>query len=297
MKGLFINCIPGQCSIYESGLDVYTILNQKFDIDYTQTRNPGYVGIYDYAIVNYNLQINRGLTKKTLQIKTIGLNFEMMPNNPFSAGPDEFDALCIPDPTMNYFRADVFSFPRPIINYFPQRIKSAIPVIGFHGFVTAGKPIEPIVNAINKEFDVAKVKLHCPFATHVPNSHITTVDYCNCLKSLLKPSIQVEIEHNYFSKIELINWVATCDLMVYHYYRNMSGLAATIDQCICAGTPVSVSDCSTFRHVHAYSGAYPKVPLIDAMNNLDSVKKMREDWSEVKFQQRFEQVLNFLQHC
>ena len=147
--------------------------------------------------------------------------------------------------------------------------------------------------AINKEFKKGEVivKLNFPIATYVPNSKKATSQYINEITQTLNNGIAVIITHNYYSKKGLLNWVASCDLMMYHYHRDMAGLCATTDQAISAETPVSVSSCNTFRHMHPYTSHYPVVDLRTSMSRTSDVKRMKQEWCEDNFRSKFYEVL------
>ena len=93
---------------------------------------------------------------------------ETLPNDPFVFCPsDDFDAYCALDPTMDIADKRVYAFPRPL--EIPSREiiyrETSVPVIGSFGFATPGKGFELVVDAVNREFEEAVVRINIPPGT------------------------------------------------------------------------------------------------------------------------------------
>ena len=84
------------------------------------------------------------------------------------------------------------------------------------------------------------------------------------------------------------------DLNVFFYYRGMAGLAAVTDQAISSQKPMLVTEDNTFRHIHKYMGAYPRVGLKEALTMNEPVINMYNDWHPRHFANKFERILNLL---
>jgi hypothetical protein len=299
LNGLFVNSDAASCSIFETNLDIYNILVKKFNLDYMETTSPKVVEIktkiksYDYLIVNYHYTVNPHMIKQNLSnlnIPVIGFYLEILENN-INTNLNFFDSLCLPDPTIPQTNK-IFPFPRPILDFEPIKEKHEKSIIGYNGFVTPGKPLDSFVNAIKNEFtnDEIIIKLNFPAATYVPNTLKITTSYINQIKSKL-PNYEIIATMHYFTKNELLCWIASCDLMMYHYHRNMAGLSATTDQAISAETPISITNCNTFRHLHPYVGYYPQISLKESLEQKEHIKKIKKDWCEDNFRNKFVEVL------
>ena len=220
---------------------------------------------------------------------------EVAPNDPFIMCPDnDFDIYVVLDPTVKVKNKKVYSFPRPLekIDFELPVIYNEIPVIGTFGFSTKGKGFEKVVEAVNKEFEKAIIKINIPYGDFVPKSEEYAKFLGNNCKQLAKDGIEVIVTHDFLSKNELIKWCASNTLNCFLYDRNMPGLAATTDQAIVSGRPLSVSDNNTFRHITAYLPPYPKFSLIDSIEkSIPVIKQIQNDWQSENFMKKFDEVI------
>lgn len=302
MRGLFINCKKSKDSIYESGLMVYNTLrlSNKYLLDYTEiTENENIISTgYNFYFFNYHHHTMRWLDTrfiKELPGLKVTMVLEILPNDPFVLSPENrFDAYVVLDPTLKHRNKSAFAFPRPLekIDNVPAYIEKDIPVIGTFGFSTKGKGFHHVVEAVNKEFEKAIVRINIPFGTYVPDSEKYAAFLANLCKEKAKPGIEVVVTHDYMDKEELIKWCSENTLNCFLYDRDVPGLAATTDQAIISDRPLSVSENNTFRHILEYITPYPKMSLKESIeNSLSNVRKMAEDWLPENFAKRFEYVL------
>ena len=305
IKGLFINNTKAQDSIYESGLMVFNCLklSDKYIFDYVEV-SIGNCTIplgYDFYFFNYHPStmywLDTGKLKKIPGI-IITMILEVLPNDPFVMCPDNhFNGYCVLDPSLKTKNKSVFAFPRPleIVTCLPNSQENEIPVIGSFGFATKGKGFQHVVEAVNKEFDRAVVKINMPYGDFVPHSKEYATYIGNLCKKKAKEGIQVIITHDYMEKRALIDWCARNTLNCFLYDRNLPGLSATTDQAIVSGRPLSVSQNDTFRHILAYLQPYPNVSLRQSIRESTlSVKQMQKDWSPEVFSIKFEEMLAVL---
>ena len=303
LAGLFINCVEAQDSIFESGKMAYECLlgSGQFSLDY-QALTPENTAIptkYDFYLFNYHLVTMSYLDvvaiRKSLPGVKITLVLEVAPNNPFVyCSPEDFDAYCVLDPTLKATAENVFVFPRPLEPPLENNAYQAgeIPVIGSFGFATQGKGFEHVVDAVNREFERALIRINIPFATYADESHNYARQLAEMCQQRAKPGVQVVVTHDYMSKRELIKWCQQNTLNCFLYDRNMPGLAATTDQAVASGRPLIVSKNNTFRHIQSYIKPFPYQSLQEAIANTETaVQQMQQDWSAENFRQRFEQVL------
>jgi len=301
LSGLFLNTPRANCSIHESGKMCYDclVLSKLYNIDYKEIdENNRSISLdYDFYIFNYHEVTMAWLDTKFVK-KLPGLKativLEVLPNNPFVRCPKgHFDAYIVLDPTLQVMDANVFSFPRPLEAANPklEYIKKEIPEIGTFGFATKGKGFDKVIDAVNKEFDRAVIKINIPKCEHVPD--ILYNQLHEHLKSYpTKTGVKVVVTNHFFNKEQLIEWCAQNTLNVFLYNRDMSGLSATTDQAITSGRPLSVSTDNTFRHIHKYLIPYPFQSLHQSIqNSAEIVLQIQKDWSPINFAIKFEKVL------
>ncbi len=232
---------------------------------------------------------------KKLPGPVITMILEVLPGDPFVMCPDNhFDGYCVLDPTLKSHNKKIFAFPRPLdlLPDIGEFVESDIPVIGSFGFATKGKGFQHVVDAVNKEFDKAIVRINIPFGDFVPESEKYAHYLGEVCRSKAKHGVEVVISHDYMSKTELIKWCGQNTLNCFLYDRNLPGLAATTDQAITSGRPLSISENDTFRHILSYIPPYPKISLKESISkSIPWVKQMQHDWSPANFALRFEGML------
>lgn len=302
LNGLFINTEKAICSIHESGLMVFNCIKDSsvYTLDYTELKKDNLTlpASYDFYLFNYHFSTTGWLDTKSIR-KLPGLKgtiiLEVSPNDPFIyCSPFDFDFYCVLDPSMTFKHKKVFIFPRPLDDYKGKLSTKGndIPVIGSFGFATKGKGFEHVVEAVNKEFEKALIRINIPHGTYTDPSHDFARELAQKCKSIAKKGIDVLITHEFMSKDELIFWCSENTLNCFLYDRNMPGLAATTDQAITSERPLSISDNSTFRHITTYLQPYPKQSLKDSiLKSAPIVKRMKEDWSTASFRHLFENLL------
>lgn len=308
-KCLFVNTAKANCSIYESGKMSYEslLLSDRYILDYLELdETVDFIPHkYDFYVFNYH---HNPLTMGWLDMEVVRqlpgfkatLVLEILPNDPFILCPkDVFDAYLALDPTMNVADKRVYAFPRPL--EVPQKItpysKPDIPIIGSFGFATPEKGFELVVEAVNKEFDEAIVRINIPSGTYAKDEGESYADYLSQLcKQTAKKGVQVIVTHDYMTKEELIEWCAQNTLNCFMYTRKIPGLSATTDQAISSGRPLIVSQADTFRHIHTYTKPYPLQSLKEAIaTSQQQVLKIQKDWHPKNFALKFEKVLEDFQ--
>jgi hypothetical protein len=302
-KGLFINSPKAKDSIFESGWMVYNCLKDctTFQLDYIEIdiNNRSVSKDYNFYFLNYHPVTMGWLDTRSLR-KNLGfvltLVLEVAPNDPFVLCPSRhFDAYCVLDPTLKIKNKKVYPFPRPLeeINFVLPTANNEIPVIGSFGFATKGKGFENVVEAVNKEFNTAIIKINIPYGDFVPESKSYAEHLKNKCIAKAKPGIEVKVTHDFMDKDELIKWCANNTLNCFLYDRDMPGLAATTDQAIVSERPLSISANETFRHITQYLPPYPSYSLKDSINKSGPIiKQIKKEWSRENFANQFEFVLD-----
>lgn len=301
-RGLFINNKKAKDSIYESGYMVYQCLklSDQYVLDYREVDidDRAIETGYDFYFFNYHPVTMGWLQTRPLK-KTLGfvitMILEVAPGDAFVFCPERhFSLYCALDPTIKSTQKNLYAFPRPLekVDFVLPEAANAIPVIGTFGFATRGKGFQHVVEAVNKEFDRAIVKVNIPYGNFVADSKEYAMFLSNLCKEKAKPGIDVQVTHDFMHKDELIRWCASNTLNCFLYDRNMPGLAATTDQAIVSGRPLSVSDNDTFRHITQYLPPYPGFSLKDSISkSTPMVQAMQKDWAPARFTERFEKIL------
>ena len=189
-------------------------LSSQYQLDYIEisinqrTLSPG----YDFYFFNYHPStmawMDTSALKKKLSL-VITIVLEVFPNDPFVMCPDNhFHGYCVLDPTIKIRNKKVFAFPRPleVVNDVASYHEKDIPVIGSFGFATKGKGFHHVVEAVNKEFDKAIVRINIPYGDFVPDSQNNAKFLADVCRKKAKQGIDVIVTHNYMDKKELINW-------------------------------------------------------------------------------------------
>ncbi len=306
-SGLFINCPEAQDSIFESGKMVFQCLqdSDKFLLDYIEVdiENRSVPANYDFYLFNYHIVTMTWLDTKRLRKSLPGLKMtivlEVSPNDPFVlCSPDDFDAYCVLDPTLNIKQRNVFAFPRPLETTEKQFTyeHNEIPVIGSFGFATQGKGFNHVIDAINREFECAVVKINIPYSTYDNESGKYAEQLGQMCRARAKSGIEIIVTHDFMSKPDLIKWCSQNAINCFLYDRNQPGLAATTDQAISSGRPLITSKNNTFRHIQKFIKPFPYQTLRSAIEtSQQKVEQIQKEWSPEKFREKFEEVLNSFQ--
>lgn len=307
LSGLFINCPEARDSIFESGKMVFQCLvnSDEYSLDYIEIDEKSHTisAGHDFYIFNYHMVTMSWLDTRSIKALLPGIKMtivlEVSPNDPFVyCSPDDFDAYLVLDPTLKSSRKNVYSFPRPlevVSNLLPYMVKD-VPVIGSFGFATEGKGFEHVIDAVNKEFDKAVVRINIPYASYADASRNYAKQLAQMCKERAKNGIEVIVTHDFMSKLDLIEWCGQNTLNCFLYDRNMPGLAATTDQAITSGRPLIISKNDTFRHIEEFIEPYPQQTLKEAIENTPrKVEKIQREWSPKKFRERFEKMLDNFQ--
>jgi len=323
-RGAFINTADASCSIFESGKMVYSCLQQSadFEIDYfalddielTQfikekkiKRHEDQFGIdtknYDFWVFNWHFITMAPHVPNDVIRALPGPKFsiilELEPDNPLAfIPPHVFDGFIALDPTAPLV-GNIYPFPRPLdgAHREPNGRSSGIPIIGSFGYGTPGKGFGLLVEAVNREFTKAIVRINVPPGTYTASmDKIHLQDYPSYLAELCrriaKPGITVEFTHKFMSQDELVGWCAANDLNCFMYTRRQAGLAATTDQAILSGRPLVTSSNDTFRHIHKFIPPYPITGLREAIETTTPlVRLMQNDWSKAAFGNAFQKML------
>ena len=325
-RGLFLNTAKANCSIFESGRMVYECirLSERYTLDYltldmfdTQVfaekgiirltngiaDSEAYPADYDFWVFNWHFITMAPMIPVHVPRILPGVKFavvlELAPGDPLTLiSSDAFDGYIALEPNLKR-TASIFPFPRPLEGEPRRPAKSTDPrrppIIGSFGFGTPGKGFELLVEAVNREFEQATVRVNIPPGTYTANT-IQAGEYAahieRVCRQIAKPGVEVEFTRNFLAPEEVIDWCGGNDLNCFMYTRKQPGLSATTDQAILSGRPLLTLGNDTFRHIHPYIPPYPEISLKAAMaTTTEAVLRMQREWAKDRFRQTFEEML------
>lgn len=322
LKGVFVNTADAQCSIYESGRMIFNNLKESdlYHVDYFSIDDFDIAAFdqsgrfrradgsgealyeYDFYVFNWHFItmapfIDPASISKLPRPK-FTVVIELAPNDPLQLVPKGvFDGYLSLEPSADS-ALGIFTFPRPLEGdpWTGPLVKNEIPVIGSFGFGTPGKGFELLVEAVNREFERAIVRVNIPRGTYVATDSHHKQDYPRYIESICKkiakPGIEVRFTFDFMRRESLVSWCAENDLNCFMYTRAQPGLSATTDQAITSGRPLLTLSNDTFRHIHRYIPPYPTVGLRQAISTTaPQVAKIQRDWSREAFRDVFHQML------
>jgi len=314
VRGLFLNSPAAQCSIHESGIMVYNVIkNVPFiEWDYKNLseklldESQSIQEKYSFVLFNYHPSTAPWLcidSIKTIKCLKINIVLETLPDDIYALCPrNVFDVHMAIDPTINDSGKKIYGMPRPISNASAPKVEkyseSSIIRIGTFGFATPGKGFERVVDAVNREFQQAEIRINIPcaefadFATEKLHKTKYATYLIDNMKMIAKPGVQIIATDDFMTQDELVKWCQKNDINIFLYERDQPGLSATTDQAIASGKPLLVSDNSTFRHIHQFLRPYPfwtiKKTLTDS---IPAMQKMQLAWNEEEFNKKFKKIL------
>ena len=217
--------------------------------------------------------------------------------------------LCHEEPAtllFNYFINDPIQrgpigFPlntRPIFeNLKLEYVENEIPVIGSFGFGFDLKGFDHLCETVNREFDEAIIKLNITFSHYSdPNGADSMRISEICRKKITKENIKLEIDHNFKTTEEILNFLASNDINVFLYNINhsRSGFSSVIDYAMSVKRPIAITRSNMFRHIYDTN---PSICIEN--NNLKQIMKngsgvldiYREKWSNENLIKEYEYII------
>jgi len=197
---------------------------------------------HDFWVFNWHFNTMGPFLDKERVRKLPGRKFaivlEVEPWDPLAFAPrDVFDGFLVLDPSVAPTEK-VFPFPRPL----EQGLESShhpireIPIIGSFGYGTPGKGFELLVEAVNREFEKAVIRINVPSGTYTSATDVIhRQDYAKHLasicKRIAKPGIEIQFTQDFMSPEELVKWCAENDLNCFLYTRRQSRKGPIVLKC------------------------------------------------------------------
>ena len=202
---------------------------------------------------------------KEYKVPQLGIMHEVTQQVADEATQEMFDYHLCPDPTLVENNPYVYKTPRLIPPYLNYQWNPDIVTIGSFGFGLGDKGFERLVSLVQEEFEEARIRLHMPFNDFVDkegqNFALATAERCRSLVS--KSGIQLDINHEFLTKQELFDFLASNTLNAFFYDTNKHrGISSTPWICACGCRDRSRSQkCGMFRHVYS---ARPSICIEDS---------------------------------
>lgn len=306
---LIISHKDQQCGIYQYGVNIARALHhsKKYDFIYYECDNKWElneaVKIYRPSAIIYNYYIytmswlNSWITH-SYPIPQLGIMHEVFQKEADTATNKLFDYHLCPDPTLIERNPITFKTPRLIPDYINTKPIPEIPTIGSFGFGSGDKGFESLIKRVQNEFDRADIHILMPFndILDCEGTKFTLDTAEQCRKEVYKSGINLHISHEFLSKNELLDFLAsnTANAFLYDIHR-YKGISSTIEYALAVHRPVIINKCGMFRHIF---NTKPSICIEDA-----SIKKIISDgitpllpfyneWTQNKFIQRYEQIID-----
>ncbi|MBU8920995.1 MAG: hypothetical protein KOO63_04040 [Bacteroidales bacterium] len=203
------------------------------------------------AVVIYNYHVSTlGWVREYFSIRSsVSPKHVAIHHEPHQPLPTWMDAAISQNP-IEPETATQFSVGR-ILHPFNQDVpKNDIPVIGTFGFGMAGKGFDRLVTKVCEEFDVARIRMHIPFAHFGDASGVQAKAWATrAAEALTKPDVMLEVNHYWLSTEELLSFLAGNDLNAFLYDNMDRGIASVLDFALSVPRPLVITSSLMFQHV------------------------------------------------
>ncbi len=208
-----------------------------------------------------------------------------------------FDYSIAADPTLRTTNADFFATGRLIPAYRPQTRAPSRTTVGSFGFATPGKNFKQLVAMVNAQFDDCAIRLHIP-PSHFcdPTGEAARAIAAECREQITKPGISLEIGHDFFTREELIEFLAGNSLNAFLYTEQGGrGISSAVDFALSAGRPIALSRTSMFRHLTEVTPSPfvedSTLPEILA-HGFSPFQRFRDAWTAGAIRERYDLIVD-----
>lgn len=236
MKVLFITRNSERCGVADYGRRLFSILQPAMDITLLESDGNSPVNYegYDVALYNYHHATLPNVDCFNRNIKHVALFHEAFMN-------------ITPDVTIPIAR-----IARPLIgHYYAEKALNRIPVIGSFGFGFPDKNFPGIARMVSEQFGAAKLRLNIPFAEFGDNDGtMARNEAIKCQQVVQGTNVTLEINHNFLSQTELLEWNRANDLNVFLYSESHGrGISSATDYALSVRRPIAISRSEMFKHL------------------------------------------------
>jgi hypothetical protein len=297
-----------QCGIHEYGLNIVAALEKstRYSFAYAECSNEiqlrwAVAQTRPSAIIyNYYPDTMPWLTSEMTtryKVPSLGVMHEVTQEKADRATQEMFDYRLCPDPTLVENNPNVFKTRRLIPTYYSRESVPDVVTIGSFGFGFGDKGFERLIETVRQEFDEAKIVLNLPF-NDVVSSQLQQRAMAKIKEAgarISKPGIELVITHDFLSKTQLLDFLASNTLNAFFYDTNKyQGISSTIEHALAVRRPMAITKCGMFRHV---SSANPSICIEDSSlkriitNGIAPLEPFYDEWSEPNFILDYERIL------
>jgi hypothetical protein len=312
---LFISHSQKQCGVHEFGKNIAEALRNSTRYNFTYVECSGIPQLYQVVathqpvaiIYNYHPSTMPWLTRKVIhtfrlplnrkiKVPQIGIQHEVTQQWADRIDNTLFDYHIGPDPTLLLKNPIVFKTGRLIVEYPNHFPVPEVPVIGSFGFATANKGFEELVGAVQKDYDKAIIRFNIPSADFGDKEGSNARKIADdCRRLIVKPGIELKITHDFFSRSQLMEFLASNTVNVFLYQDKQGrGLSSTIDYALGVDRPLVVSDSVMFRHLHNLepSIVYGRNTIRQIVENgIAPLVKLKEEWNARNLVWEYERIV------
>ena len=310
---LVVSHAEKQCGIHQYGLNIVAALEKssRYSFAYAECSNEKHLRravaetMPSAIIYNYYPATMPWLTSQMIrrhEVPSLGIMHEVTQEAADTATQEMFDYHLCPDPTLVENNPNVFKTRRLIPTYPGQVSAPEIVTIGSFGFGFGDKGFERLIETVQDEFDEARIALHLPLNGVISSEfqERTLASIKKSVERISKPGIELVISHDFLSKSQLLDFLASNTLNAFFYDTNKHlGISSTIEHALAVRRPMAITKCGMFRHVYS---ANPSICIEESSltqiieNGVTPLEPFYEEWSEANFILDYERILNEVFH-
>ncbi|BCM90841.1 hypothetical protein IAD21_02703 [Abditibacteriota bacterium] len=306
---LLVSHSESQCGIQQYGVNVFQALRKstRYNFCYCECSSAKILNEIllerrpRFVIYNYYPATMPWLTAKVTRscpVTQLGIMHEVTQEEADNARAEMFDFHLCPDPTLIENNPLTFKTPRLIPTYNNELPSPSIVTIGSFGFGFADKGFERLIQTVQNEFDEAHIVLRLPFNDIIDQKgkNHALVTAARCREFVTKPKIKLTISHDFLSKTDLLNFLASNTLNCFFYDPHKHrGISSTIEHALAVQRPLAITRCGMFRHV---SAATPSICIENSSlkqiigNGISPLEPFYEQWNEKSFIAAYEKIID-----
>lgn len=259
---LFVNFAQARCGVFQYGANLAKVLgtSRRYKVEALEVQSLEDVDkavageTYAAIFFNYHPQTLTFLKPdlpKRYPMPCIAVMHEMTQAEADAMSSGIFQHYVMGDPTLLETNPGVFKTGRILPRYTKTWPTPAIPTIGSLGFSVGSKGYGNVVEAVQKEFDEAIIRLHIPANDIIDADGSQARAYAEkCQQLIRKPGIRLEFSHNFMTSEEVLDFFAQNTLNAFLYDPlEVAGISSTPDAALAVRRPIAISKSIMFRHL------------------------------------------------
>jgi hypothetical protein len=303
-----------KCGVYQYGRNITNSLvkSKKYKFVFVECGSPTdlarAIEYYMPRVILYNYidilmpwlnPIITSLVRSRYRIPQAGIIHEFIQSDVDRATQRLFDYSIYQDPDVIVTKPFTFKTRQLIYPYVNTMPLPPITTIGSFGFGFPDKGFERLVDAVQEEYDVAKIRLVMPPNDIVDqDGSIARATARSCKKRLYKPAVELCVTHEFLSEPQLLDFLAsnTANAFLYDTNKN-TGISGPTQHALAAHRPLIITKSGMFRHL---LGSEPSICIEDhSMREIISyglapLEEFYREWSEEKFIRNYEDIMDVI---